>query len=194
MLPEFAGEVETVAAAGASRYYLEISLQPESFNSPEGLILQGTVRVLYTNKEDRPTSDIYFQLYPNFPGYGGQMRIQNVVIDGQAATWEMEAEDIALRLILPAPLAPGASTDITLTYEAIVPAQPQQGYNIFSFTTGTAALAGFYPAVAVYDEEGWNIEPPPIYGDATYLDIALYQVKLTVPAQMVVVASGSLLA
>jgi aminopeptidase N len=95
---------------------------------------------------------------------------------------------------LPAPLAPGASTDITLTYEAIVPAQPQQGYNIFSFTNGTAALAGFYPAVAVYDEEGWNIEPPPIYGDATYLDIALYQVKLTVPAQMVVVASGSLLA
>jgi aminopeptidase N len=121
------------------------------------------------------------------------MRIQDGVIADQAATWEITAEAGALRLLLPAPLAPGASTDITLVYEATVPVIPPQGYKIFSFTGGTAALAGFYPAVAVYDEEGWNIEAPPIYGDATYLDISLYQVKLTVPAQMVVAASGSLL-
>lgn len=192
MLPGFAGDIERVAAAGASHYYLEVSIQPESFNSPEGLLLQGTVSVFYTNKEDRPLSDIYFHLYPNLPGYGGQMRIQAVAIDDQDATWEMAAEDDALRLSLPAPLPLGASTNITLNYEALVRAHPQQGYNIFSFTDGTAALAGFYPAVAVYDEEGWNIETPPIYGDAIYLDIALYQVKLTVPAGMIVAASGSL--
>jgi aminopeptidase N len=43
----------------------------------------------------------------------------------------------------------------------------------------------------VYDDEGWNVELPPPYGDATYLDISLYQVEFTVPEEMVVVASGS---
>ena len=54
-------------------------------------------------------------------------------------------------------------------------------------------MAGFYPAIAVYDDEGWDREIPPTYGDATYLDIALYQVHLTVPTAMTVAASGSLI-
>ena len=45
----------------------------------------------------------------------------------------------------------------------------------------------------MYDEEGWNVEVPPPYGDATYLDVSLYQVELTVPETMVVAASGSLI-
>jgi aminopeptidase N len=45
--------------------------------------------------------------------------------------------------------------------------------------------------VAVYDDQGWDISIPPPYGDATYLDTSLFQVKVTVPQEMAVVASGS---
>jgi aminopeptidase N len=81
---------------------------------------------------------------------------------------------------------------ISLSYQADVRGQTRQGYNIFSTSENTIALAGFYPALAVYDQTGWNIEEPPIYGDATYLDTSFYQVKLTSPEPLVVVASGSL--
>ncbi|MBI1879288.1 MAG: M1 family metallopeptidase, partial [Chloroflexi bacterium] len=91
------------------------------------------------------------------------------------------------------PLAPGAVADISLIYGADVPRQTRQGYNIFSASDHTLALAGFYPAIAVYDETGWDTEIPPPYGDATYLDVSLYRVELTVPEQWVVAASGSLL-
>jgi hypothetical protein len=193
MLPEFVADVETVAAAGASRYYLEVELElpPDNASAPR---LNGRERVRYTNTEPVALSEIYFRLYPNLPGYGGKMTVEQVVIDNQAVEPETIANDSALRIPLAQPLAPGAVADITLMYRADVPRETEQGYNIFSASGDTLALAGFYPTTAVYDETGWNIEVPPPYGDATYLDTSLYQVELTVREKIVVAASGSLLA
>jgi hypothetical protein len=192
MLPEFADDVDAVAAVGASRYYLEVELElsPDNSSDPR---LHGRERVRYTNTETVALSEIYFRLYPNLPGYDGKMSVEQVVVDGQLVQPELAANNSALRIPLPQPLAPGTVTDISLIYRADVPVQTEQGYNIFSASENTLALAGFYPPIAVYDETGWNIEIPPPYGDATYLDISLYRVELTVPEQMVVAASGSLL-
>ncbi len=52
------------------------------------------------------------------------------------------------------------------------------------------ALAHFYPQAAVYDDEGWNIEPPPENADPTYGDSSFYLVQLRAPANQVIVASG----
>lgn len=193
MLAEFAADVDTVAAAGASQYYLQVTLEPASFTNSDGLQLSGTERIRYTNTEDVPLSEIYFRLYPNLPGYGGQMDVDTIVVDNRLAEGVPEADNSALRVPLPAPLLPGQVADITLFYQATVPTQIQQGFNIFVYRNNTAALAGFYPAIAVYDDEGWNVDIPPIYGDATYLDTSLYRVQLTVPQKMVVAASGSVL-
>jgi hypothetical protein len=194
MLPEFASDVDKVAATGASRYHLEVKLEWPKGSSPgqDGLHLKGLERVRYTNTENVPLSEVYFRLYPNLPGYDGKMRVDTVVVDDQPVQFEMQAKNSALRVPLPQPLLAGMSTDISLSYEADVRGQTRQGYNIFSASESTIALAGFYPAIAVYDESGWNIEIPPPYGDATYLDTSFYQVELTLPQPMVVAASGSL--
>jgi hypothetical protein len=154
--------------------------------------LKGLEQVRYTNTENVPLSEVYFRLYPNLPGYDGKMSIETVVVDGQPVRPELKAKNSALRVPLGQPLRPGAVADITLRYRATVSGQTQQGYNIFSASENTIALAGFYPAIAVYDESGWNIEIPPSYGDATYLDTSLYHVELTVPEPLIVAASGSL--
>jgi hypothetical protein len=191
MLPEFAADVDRVAEAGASRYYIEIALDPESLNNEAGLILNGLERVQYTNTEDIPLSDIYFRLYPNLPAYNGQMEINSVVVNGQVVEPKLEADNTALRIPLFQPLAPGEQVDLILIFTVLVPAEPQFGYNIFVYDDGTATLAAFYPAIAVYDDDGWDTQLPPHYGDAPYLDAALYQVQLTVPDNMIVAASGS---
>ena len=192
MLPAFAGDVDTVAASGASRYYIDLTLDTSPAEGG-GLSLSGVERVSYTNTEAISLSESYFLLYPNLPGYGGHMAIDAIVVDGQIVQAETVAGGTALRVPLAAPLEPGAVADITLFYRATVPPRTDRGYNTFSHTDGTIALANFYPAVAVYDGEGWNIDTPPPYGDATYLDTSLYLVKLTVPEPMVVAASGSVL-
>ncbi|MBN1992608.1 MAG: M1 family metallopeptidase [Anaerolineae bacterium] len=193
MRPNFAADVETVARAGATRYYLEVSLDPAGFADETGLTLNGVAQIYYTNTENKTLSEIYFRLYPNLPAYGGQMAVDAIAVNGQSVTPTLKAENSALVVPLAQPLPPGETITINLTYQAMVPTQPMFGYNIFIYNEHTVTLAGFYPALAVYDETGWDVAVPPPYGDATYLDVSLYQVKLNVPQEMVVAASGSLL-
>ncbi len=193
MRPEFAGDVDKLAATGASRYDLEVRLEWPPANSGGEPRLAGSERIHYTNTETTPLAEIYFHLYPNLPGYGGQMQVESISVDGQAVRPEAAGKGAILRVMMPQPLDPGAAIDLALTYTVRVPSQAGHGYNIFSASDNTLALTGFYPAIAVYDEQGWNIGAPPSYGDATYLDTSLYQVKLTVPEALVVAASGTLL-
>lgn len=193
MRPEFASDVDRVIEQGATRYDLKVTLADDSFDEPTGLRLTGQADIHYTNTETNPLSDIYFRLYPNLIGYGGQMTVTQIMVAGQLIPPTLEADNSALRLPLSAPLQPGESLNLWLTYQTVVPTNPQFGYNIFSYTEETVVLAGFYPAIAVYDEAGWHTVAPPPYGDATYLDIALFQVELTVPAEMIIAASGNLL-
>jgi hypothetical protein len=195
MLPQYGADVDTVAAMGATRYSLEVALElpPDELPGSAGALLKGVEQIRYTNTEAVPLAEIYFRLYPNLSGYDGKMTVETVMVDGQLVQPELQADNSALRVPLAQPLTPGAVTDINLIYQADVPAQTRQGYNIFSASENTIALAGFYPTIAVYDETGWNIEIPPSYGDATYLDTSLYRVELTVPEPLVVAASGSLL-
>ncbi len=193
MLPQFADDVELVAQTGASRYHLKISLDMPDDDSGQVPVLSGIVNIRYTNTEQEPLSEIYFRLYPNLPSYGGEMTVQMMQVDDVPVEPTLASENTALRVPLATPLQPNDSLALTLTYQTTIPRQPREGYNVFSYTDGTLALAGLYPAIAVYDDEGWNIEIPPPYGDATYLDISLYQVELTVPDSLVVAASGSTL-
>jgi hypothetical protein len=84
MLPEFAADVDQVAAMGASRYELEVKLEwpKESALSQAGLYLKGQEQIRYTNTENIPLSELYFHLYPNLPGYDGSMNVDKVSIDG----------------------------------------------------------------------------------------------------------------
>ncbi len=192
MLPEFVDDVALVAARGVSRYRLDIELDPKSLTGQGDLLLYGTEHIRYTNTENEPLSEIYVRLYPNLPTYGGNMTVEKVMIAGNSVETALTSADTALQISLNSVLEPGDSLELQLNYQTTIPKDPEQGYNIFSYANGTIALAGFYPAIAVYDDTGWNIEIPPGYGDATYLDASLYQVELTVPDNLVVAASGSL--
>lgn len=184
--PEFAADVEAVP--DATRYYIQVDLNPEE---PSTLI--GVQRVRYTNTEALPLDSIYFRLYPNLPGYGGVMQVESVVLDGNLIEAALEAGDSALRVPLDPPLPPGAVADLTLWFRQTLPGDTKAGYGLYAYADQVYALAGFYPTIPVYDDEGWNVEVAPPYGDATFTDAAFYQVQLTVPADLTVVTSGDTL-
>jgi len=116
MRPEFKTDVDDVAERGASRYFIEIVADPNSFEGNQGVQLSGAERVRYTNTEAAPLSEIYFRLYPNLPGYGGVMQVDTVVVNNQIVEPALEAEDSALRVPLDSLLGPGRSVDITLFF------------------------------------------------------------------------------
>ena len=184
--PDFVADVE--ALPGAPRYFIQATLDPD-----EPTTLAGVQQVRYTNQEDTPLDDLYFRLYPNLPGYGGSMTVEKVVLNGAPVETRLEAQNSALRVPLDPPLAPGDVVDLTLWFRETLPTDTSAGYGLYAYADDVYALAGFYPTIPVYDDEGWNVEVAPPYGDATFTDVALYQVQLTVPEDLTVVTSGSTL-
>jgi len=175
------GDVE--ALTGATRYDLDVTIN-ESYDTVAGL-----TTVHYTNREDIALDDIYFRLFPNVSG--GTTEVGNVRVDGVAVAPTLEYADSALRVPLPQTLAPDASIDVSLAFTVTVPQEMGDTYGLFGYFDEVLVLDRFYPVIPVYDAaEGWNVEVPPPHGDLTHYDASFYEVDVTAPAALTLVASG----
>jgi hypothetical protein len=186
LLPQFAEDVEN---CGSIPLY-EIALAVD----PSNARVVGHQDVRYTNLEGQPLFDLYLRLFPNTPAYGGVMTVTDVLLDGREAASLVELEGTALRVPLVPTLLPGRSVELAMDFQIDVPTTGLAGHGLFSYLRGVMALPTAYAIIPVYDDERWNLEIAPEYGDDTYSDIAAYEVQITAPAEMTLAASGSCVA
>ncbi len=189
----FADDLTSVGPV--SRYHIEVRVDPENTQ------LSGHETVHYVNTASAPQDAVYFRLFPNLPGYGGEMTVGDISVEGEVTTGSLEVYDTALRVPLPAALQPGEETTITLSFTTTVPLAAGIGYGQFIYQQDVMALANFFPLIPAYDEEncarfgncdaGWNIEYAVPIGDAVFSPTALFDVSVTAPAEWIVVASGA---
>ena len=71
-----------------------------------------------------------------------------------------------------------------------VPTEAGVNAGVFAAINEILALAHFFPQIAVYDDQGWNIDYPPPNADVTYADTSFYLVRVTAPEEQVLVTSG----
>ncbi len=154
----------------------------------EALTVAGTAEIWYTNNEREDLDAIYLRLYPNADYYEeGETRVDAVNVDGGAAAFTFEdSEHTILKVPLPRPLAPKDQTRLQIAFVVTVPRRSDR----FGYSEGVMSLGHWYPMLAVYDDEGWNLDPYVALGDAFYSDVAFYTVHLSVPEGTVVAASG----
>lgn len=151
--------------------------------------ITGVEQLRYRNQEAVAVDALYFHLFPNL--LGKSIDVSAATVDGNAiiATLEQEEESI-LRVPLAAPLPPGGSVTVEILFETAVPTESGRNYGIFANVEGVLAMAHFYPQLAVYDADGWQIAAPALDGDVTYSDSSFYIVELTAPAAQIIVATG----
>jgi hypothetical protein len=166
---------------GASVYQMDLQIADDL------LALEGQQAVRYTNQETEPLEEIYLRLFPNL--YGRLVEIHDVRVDDQEVTPTYELADSALRVPLSPALQPGGYVVIEVTFSVQLP-EGGGNYGTFGLMDGILTLAHAYPMIAVYDDEGWNIEIPPEQGDVVYADSSFYLVQVTAPARLSIVASG----
>jgi len=159
--------------------------------APPQPVIDGQQRVRYWNRSDQPMPVIYFRLYPNDATYGGTLEVTSVRVDGALVAPRLSVGDTVLAVPLPQPLPPGGQVDLTLEFRTTVPLDSEIHYQIFTYTREMAALANFYPALAVYDGEGWDLDPILPQGDVAYVEAAFHRLTLTAPGGVVVAASGT---
>lgn len=167
------------------QYSLAATLQPPD------VIGQMTLR--FPNTTGTALDALVFRLFPNGrPIYAGRMRVSDVTIGGEAVTPSPEANETALRVPLPTPLAENEAVTVTLRFTTTVGA-PGAGYGILNQGNGVITLGGWFPLLARY-EGGWQVPAVPTVGDAVSSDTSLFTVELRAPADLQIASTGEVVA
>ncbi|MBN1993416.1 MAG: M1 family metallopeptidase [Anaerolineae bacterium] len=167
---------------GASTYRIKLQI------SDDLLAFTGQEEVLYTNRETVTLNEIYFRLFANT--MGGQGAVADVKVNGQVVSPEYEFQNSAIRVPLPAPLAPGEQAHLQLNFVVQAGQTSAGNYGLFGYIDEFLMLDGFYPVIPVYTEKGWYLQVPPPNADTSYSDVSFYLVQVTAPARLTVAASG----
>ncbi len=172
--------------------------------------IAGTETLRYVNRSPDTLHTISFHLYLNAfrpgsrwsaadaaegvhrfdrlsdPDYGYN-HVSDVTIDGIAVTpiWPLAPDSTIVRFDLPAPLVPGDSLTVAMSWSGRPSVPPRrQGWRGRHYD-----LAQWYPAVVVYDRYGW--EEHALYpAGEFYGEFGDFFVRLDVPSDDVVGATG----
>jgi aminopeptidase N len=192
--PEKGGQAGASARAleGAPRYALDLTLDFEA------RAFQGAARVDYTNAEEVALERLYFRLLPNGGGgYGdGWLEVSRVLVAGDEVEARLSSGGSTLEIDLPDALEPGESLRLEFEFNGAVTqdfgqGESAAGYGIYNFSREVMSLSGWYPILAVYDAQGWNLDPVSDIGDSVYSDIAFYTVEVSLPEALSIAATGA---
>lgn len=174
--------------------------------------LNGFEKIEYTNNSPDTLSFIWFHLWPNAfkndqTAFSRQLLVNNRTdfyfseknqrgyinrldfkVNGVAAKTEDHPQHIdIIMLVLPTPLAPGQSINITTPFHVQLPENFSRG----GHTKQAYQVTQWYPKPAVYDHKGWHPMPYLDQGEF-YNEFGNYDVRITLPADYVVAATGQL--
>jgi hypothetical protein len=124
--------------------------------------------------------------------YGFEM----AAVTSGGATLRTTVNDTMMRVDLPTPLQPGGAIDLAMSWAFNIPDDPaigtRGGFERFEDGTFIYALAQWFPRLAAYtDYTGWQHKQFLGRGEFT-LEFGDYEVAITVPADHVVAATGTL--
>lgn len=155
--------------------------------------------ILYTNREETNLDELFIHTYPNAfsidgqesilksnktdPGHGA-LEVSMVKINDEIINFEEGPTVTSIRL--PYKFDQGATYNIELEYKVKVSNTAER----FGVVDGIYNLCNWYPIIAVYDEDGWNVDPYYRVGDPFYSDVSNYDVTFTVPSDFTVAGSG----
>ena len=175
--------------------------------------LDGFQEITYTNNSLDTLRYIYFHLGPNAfrndrTAFSDQLLINNRTdfyfskeagkgyinrlnfqVNGVPAAMEDHPihQDI-IKLILPQPLLPGDSLQISTPFQVKLPAMFSRSGYLKDFF----AVANWYPQPAVYDSEGWQ-EMPYLDQGGYFNETGDYNISITLPDSFHLAAPGTLL-
>jgi hypothetical protein len=174
--------------------------------------LRGREALTYRNNSPEALTFIWFHLWPNAyrdnntafarqqrrqakkdflfapPSQRGSIDSLAFTVNGQPATLETDPHnpDMA-RLLLPQPLAPGATATIATPFRVQLPASFSRGGHVGQ----SYQITQWYPKPAVLDRRGWHPMPYLDQGEF-YSEYGSFDVRITLPANYTVGATGEL--
>lgn len=178
------GDLSRVANAARYDIKLQLNYADASYT--------GQQTVTYTNTEDVALNTLYFRLFPNGgSSYGdGHLNVTNTKVDGVSAQTSLSINDTVLAVNLTKQLEPGESIKLDFNFEGLVSSKGS-GYGMYQRTNSGLTMANWYPILAVYNENGWNLNPVSAVGDSVFSDMSHYNVTVSTLNSLTLAATGT---
>ncbi|MFX1300442.1 MAG: M1 family metallopeptidase [Promethearchaeota archaeon] len=187
--------VPLAAPTPITNYSIDAILQPLTH------LVNGSTTINYVNHASDTLSELYFHLYPNAFQPEGWMEVFDVLFNDASLPYMIGGIDDSLLWVNlvdgsgPGVLAPGQNVTLDLRWQVMVP----ERFDRFGVTIETEEfefmafnLGNWHPIVSVYDDRGWDRTPYSHMGESFYSDVAVYDVKITVPDDYIIAATGEL--
>jgi hypothetical protein len=165
------------------RYNISITVMP-----PDGTI-KGVEQIVYFNNSPDTLKSLNMKLIMNFRR-GSAIQVDEMTIGGSKVAWDNSQATATNQMVeLFQPLLPHDSIQLNISWHYNLLHRPARDGIIDSTSF---YIAYFYPRVSVYDDyKGWDTQP--FFGSLEfYNDFNDYTVNVTVPANFMVWATGTL--
>jgi hypothetical protein len=189
---------------GPGYWQQQVDYRVEATLRLPGHRVAGTEWITYRNNSPDTLTELYWHLYQNlFQPLHELRRRARIVgaapaptrgmaifhLQAQGGELAREVDRTRMRTPLKQPLLPGGRLELRVDWDYEVPTTE------VDLRTGRHgadyALAQWYPQIAIYDERGWDVSPYLGQGEF-YLEFGDWDVRLRVPADYVVAATGTL--
>ena len=186
-------------------YSIEVTLNDNEHT------LEGQVEMAYTNNSPDDLDFIYIHLWPNayknrqtafakqklesgstkfhyaLPSERGYIDSLDFTAWGKTCQLVFENEQDYAKLMLPSPLKSGETTLLKTPFYVKIP----ESFSRLGHVEQSYQLTQWYPKPAVYDAQGWHPMPYLDQGEF-YSEYGCFDVKITLPSNYVVGATGDL--
>jgi hypothetical protein len=166
------------------RYTISITVMP-----PDSTI-SGKEEIVYFNNSPDTLRSLNMKLIMNVHQASGKLKVDEIMIRDNKVAWDNSKATTTNQLVdLSAPLLPHDSIKLNITWHYDL--SYREGREGIIDST-SFYIAYFYPRVAVYDDyKGWDTQPHLGHLEF-YNDFNDYTVNVTVPANFMVWATGTL--
>ncbi len=163
--------------------------------------LHGTTVLTTSNTTGQVLSELWFTIYPDafrnskstpapaaayYAGFEpGGIEFEEVLVNYKAVDYIKEG--VSLQLTPTEEILPGQDITVQMKWKAYI---PRLSYR-YGYKDGVFMLGHFYPALNVYDEQGWRNSYDSAFGDPFCFNCADYLVRLNIPEAYSMVSTGS---
>jgi hypothetical protein len=182
-------DTDALAAIMDGGLLLELPVYQISLLLTSETMFGGREQILYKNRSPIALEAIAFQLLPNM--LGGEMVVSDVRVNGEEAEFDLDKSDSSVGwLRLPELVAPGATVFIELSFDVRVPLWGDHVDTRFNYASGILKAAYSFPLIAFHIGCEWDVRRPPLLGESSWREHALFAVEIDTLSEFEIVCSG----
>jgi hypothetical protein len=207
-----------VAAGPVNHWQQDVAYEIDVTLNPDDHSLSGNERLAYTNNSPHTLTFVWFHLYPNAykdrnsllardteatgsaglalmkPEDRGFVDIGSVTVDGKRAAHSFKpGDETEMRVELPQALPPGRTTIFDIDFYVRIPRHSGTLAQRMLRKGNHYEVTQWYPKVVVYDASGWHPDGYRLLSEF-YGEFGTFDVRITLPENMIVAATGNLVA